>query len=416
MTHSDNRLNKRKQKVKSKQRIFFGVLLCVLLAGSSVLMLMQAFSQAEKGKQQKTVESVKTAPALADDLTADVEKASSDAEDVIKEAEDEIKEEPSDVTLLFAGDILLDPGYAIYCQMQNRGGDITAAFSSDCLELMRGADYFMVNNEFPYGKGGSPLEEKQFTFRANPESVHYLLDMGVDGVSLANNHAFDYGETALLETFETLENAGIAYAGAGKNLEEAASPIIIEQNGQKIGIIASTQIERLDPPDTRGATDTLPGVFRCWDPAKLLEVVSKTKEECDFVVVFVHWGTESDPNLDWAQKDQAIRIADAGADVIIGSHPHILQAVEYTGYNGDTPVVYSLGNFWFNSKALHTALASVTFSPNEKPQVTIIPAMQEDCSVKLAEGPLKTEILDEINGMSINARLDENGLMVKSGE
>ncbi|MCR4704986.1 MAG: CapA family protein [Lachnospiraceae bacterium] len=405
---------------RKEQHIFLGVLLGVLLVGSCVLMILAALKKgSDRGDASKAAvtASEKSAPAdgcggLLDRMAAseDIKNAATATGD--DDENEQVEPEASGaVTILFAGDILFDSNYATGAELKNRGGKIESAFSEDLLDLMRAADYCIVNNEFPYSERGIPTEGKAFTFRAKPSAVSYLTDMGVDGVSLANNHAYDYGEEALLDTMDTLTKEGIAFAGAGHDLAEASRPIVIEQKGQKIAVFCATQIERLDNPDTRGAADGIPGVFRCWNPKELLRVVAETKNTYDRVIVFIHWGTESEEAPDWAQKDQAESIANAGADVIIGAHPHILQGVTYAGENDDTPVVYSLGNFYFSSKTMDTALCEVTFVPGEAPQVRMIPAIQSNCRTSLAVGSEAGRILSKINSLSEGATLDENGYM-----
>ena len=132
--------------------------------------------------------------------------------------------EPDRVTITFAGDILFDENYAIMTRVVDND-DISNGISPELIEEMKSADIMMLNNEFPYSDGGRPLEKKQFTFRAKPYRVSYLNDLGVDIVTLANNHAYDYGESAFLDTMTTLESAGIAYVGAGRNLREARRPV-----------------------------------------------------------------------------------------------------------------------------------------------------------------------------------------------
>ena len=112
----------------------------------------------------------------------------------------------------------------------------------------------MVNNEFPYTTGGAPTAGKKFTFRADPKYASWLFDMGADLVSLANNHAYDYGEVSLTDTLDTLEAIGMPYVGAGRNLDEAVKPVSFIANGRKITFVSATQIERTLPPDTKGAT------------------------------------------------------------------------------------------------------------------------------------------------------------------
>lgn len=165
------------------------------------------------------------------------------------------------VTFAFAGDILLDDSYAMMSQFRMRGSDINDTFSASLLERMRGADVFMLNNEFPFSERGTPTEGKTFTFRAKPSNIEFFQQIGVDVVSLANNHAYDHGEDALLDTFSTLENAQIPYVGAGRNINEAKKPVYFIANGIKIAIVSATQIERNSVPDTKEATAERPGVL-----------------------------------------------------------------------------------------------------------------------------------------------------------
>lgn len=117
------------------------------------------------------------------------------------------------VTLAFAGDLLLDPGYGVMAAMLSRGGGesgslLKNSFDDQLLALMQDADIFMLNNEFPYSSGGSPTQGKQYTFRARPQDAALLHDIGVDIVSLANNHAYDYGEEALQSGCRTVRLDG----------------------------------------------------------------------------------------------------------------------------------------------------------------------------------------------------------------
>ena len=197
------------------------------------------------------------------------------------------------IKLAFAGDILLDDEYAMMFRYRSRGSDINDTFSATLLERMRNADVFMLNNEFPFSTRGTPTEGKTFTFRANPSNIEMYAQIGVDLVSLANNHAYDYGEQALLDTFSTLEGAGIPYVGAGRNIEEAKKPVYLIANGMKIAVVSATQIERNAVPDTKEATMTNAGVLRCMDPTALLEVIAQAKANSDFVILYIHRGTES---------------------------------------------------------------------------------------------------------------------------
>lgn len=317
-----------------------------------------------------------------------------------------------EVTLLFAGDILFDDSYSPMVHLRARKLGIAGVMSQDLLHLMQNADVFMINNEFPYSDRGTPLEGKQFTFRSKPENAGFLTDMGVDVVSLANNHAYDYGREALSDTFDTLRQLHIPYVGAGQDMEEASNAVFFVVNDYKIGILSATQIERLDNPDTKGATDTTPGVFRCWNVDALLQKIEETRQECDYLVVYIHWGTENEAEIDWAQEKQAAQIAQAGADLIVGDHPHCLQKMALV--NG-VPVIYSLGNFWFNSKDLDTGLLQVTISMTGAftPKVQFIPARQQNCETYLAAGPEKERILNEMRSLSAGITLDADGVLVQ---
>lgn len=310
------------------------------------------------------------------------------------------------VTFAFAGDILLDDEYAMMFHYRTRGSDINDTFSADLLERMRSADVFMLNNEFPFSTRGAPTEGKTFTFRAKPDNVELYELLGVDIVSLANNHAYDYGEEALLDTFATLENAGIPYVGAGRNIEEARKPVYFIANGIKIAVVSATQIERNAVPDTREATTTNAGVLRCMDPAALLEVIADAKENSDFVILYIHWGTESQAETDWLQDKQAPIYAQAGVDLIIGDHPHCLQKLDS---EAGVPIVYSLGNYWFNSKTQNTCLVEVGIKKEGMEYLRFIPCVQQDCRTRQLEGTEKDEVLDYMRRLSSGVKIDDEG-------
>lgn len=293
------------------------------------------------------------------------------------ETEPPVQYKPA-ITLAFAGDVLLDPSYAIMASMLQRGGDITTCFDEALLNIMRDSDVFMINNEFPYSERGEPVPEKQFTFRAKPEYAQKLNEIGVDIVTLANNHVNDYGQNAMLDTFDALDAAGIPYVGAGRNIDEAAAPYYMEVEGVRIAYVAATQIERSGNPDTVGATENSPGVLRCLNPDRFLEAIREAKENADIVIAVVHWGTENETEPDWMQLEQAPMIVEAGADVIIGAHPHVLQRIEEIA---GVPVFYSLGNYLFNSKTLDTGIASIKIDTSTKKVVEyeLIPALQSGC-------------------------------------
>ena len=310
------------------------------------------------------------------------------------------------IKLAFAGDILLDDEYAMMFRYRRRGSDINDTFSATLLERMRNADVFMLNNEFPFSTRGTPTEGKTFTFRANPSNIEMYAQIGVDLVSLANNHAYDYGEQALLDTFSTLEGAGIPYVGAGRNIEEAKKPVYLIANGMKIAVVSATQIERNAVPDTKEATMTNAGVLRCMDPTALLEVIAQAKANSDFVILYIHWGTESQETTDWLQDKQAPIYAEAGVDLIIGDHPHCLQKIDCIS---GVPVVFSLGNYWFNSKTQNTCLVEVQLTKEGLKSLQFIPCLQENCRTSQLESAKKEEVLNYMRKLSPNVQIDSEG-------
>lgn len=315
-----------------------------------------------------------------------------------------------EIVLAFAGDISFAEGYANIGALRQRENEIYDCFDEFLLKEMRDADVFMLNNEFPYTDRGTPTAGKQYTFRAQPESVRYLYDMGVDIVSIANNHVYDYGEVSLLDTLTTLEAAAMPYVGAGRDIEEAVKPVYFVANDYKIAYISATQIEQGDYPDTKGAGENSAGVFRCWNPQMLYEVVAKAKRNSDFVVVYIHWGTELSETLHWAQPDQAKGLVEAGADLIIGDHPHCLQEIAYID---DVPVVYSMGNFWFNSKTQDTGIVKVTLDTNGIKSLQFVPAIQSNCMTKIASDGEKQRMFNYIQSLSPTIYMDNQGYIFK---
>lgn len=323
-------------------------------------------------------------------------------------AKEAAKEE--EVVLAFAGDVCFDDSYSNMYYLSQKGGDISKCLSEDLYKEMTEADIFMVNNEFTYTTRGEPIPEKAFTFRSNPENARILKDMGVDIVSLANNHAYDYGEISLLDTLETMEKAEMPYVGAGRNLEEAGKPVYFICNDIKIAIVSATQVERLDTPDTKGATENSPGVFRCWGNQldNLLEKIKEAKANSDFVVAYIHWGTENTDELDWAQTYQAPLIAEAGADVIIGGHTHCLQGIDVVK---NVPVIYSVGNFWFNSKNLNSCIIKVVVNKQGLESFQFLPAKTEGCRTFLATGEDGEQLIEYMRGLSQNVRIEDDGMV-----
>ena len=230
-------------------RLFFGVLGRVLGVGALAMVLLH-FAMPEEEKVVYEIFHLPSSPLEIFAASAEPEKEQSQDEMLLQEALEQNQEvylaecELQDtVTLLFAGDILMDDHYAVMSTYHNRGNDINQAFDQGLLEQMRNADIFMINNEFTFTSRDTPTVNKQFTFRADPGNVSMYEEMGVDIESVANNHIYDYGEISLLDTLDTLEQAEIPYVGAGRNLQEAMTPVFYIANGMKIAFDSVTKME-----------------------------------------------------------------------------------------------------------------------------------------------------------------------------
>ncbi|MGN0329326.1 MAG: CapA family protein [Lachnospira sp.] len=325
---------------------------------------------------------------------------------------------PFDFTLCFAGDINLAEGEVTTKQLDQSNGDITKCISPELIKYMKDADLTLVNNEFCYSNRGTPLPNKAWTFRANTSRVSVLKDMGVDVVQLANNHVYDYGEEAILDTFSTLESAGIPYVGAGRNLSEAMKPYYTEIDGKKIAIVAASRAEKYRM--TPQATENSAGILRCYDTTLYLQEIQEARANADYVIAIVHWGTEHTTVLEDVQKSTARDYIDAGADVIIGGHSHCLQGIEY--YKGK-PIFYSLGNFWFDEYDIDTMLVNLRFTGDDNTgsnlQVSVVPAVQSNYVTTIYSAQEdRLQLFNYLESISINASLDRNGVVTetKSGE
>lgn len=315
-----------------------------------------------------------------------------------------------EITILYAGDIIFDstqnPGIT-----KAQSGGIRACFDDESWELMQSADLFVINNEFPYTERGSALTGKTFTFRCDPETVSWLSDMGVDVAALANNHIYDYGEQGALDTFDTLDGAGIPYIGAGRNINEATRSAYYIANGMTVALLNATEIEKYENPETKGATENSPGVFRCLDTERLCSEVEKADKHADFVIVYVHWGTELEETADSDQKRIAEDLHDAGADLVVGSHPHILQNIEYIE---GMPVFYSLGNYFFSAATRDNGVLRITLDVQNCTirSLQFIPMSQEQ-GVRTLSGSEKERVLNKMRNVSPGVDIDDEGFFTR---
>ena len=308
------------------------------------------------------------------------------------------------VTIALAGDVCLADDWETMDVLEKKGGLLSECITGGLLERMNAADLTLVNNEFTFSDRGEALENKYYTFRSSPPNVSLLAEMGVDIVSLANNHVYDYGSEAFGDTLKTLDGAGIEYTGAGKNIADASAPRYYIVNGIKIAFVAATRAEKM--PFTPEAGEHRSGVLRTYKSDRFTAVIAEAKANADYVIAYPHWGTENTEVLEKAQTEQARQYIDAGADAVVGSHPHCLQEIEF--YK-DRPIVYSLGNFWFNHEDGDTALLEIT-ADGTGLSLTLVPCLQTGGVTSSASGTEEGKrILEYVESISSGIDIDENG-------
>ncbi|MDP3540356.1 MAG: CapA family protein [Azonexus sp.] len=237
------------------------------------------------------------------------------------------------VTLIFAGDVMLDDGPG---RLIGKGGDPLLPFA----KILKEADYRIGNLECPIAESGTQQDHKIYNFRAKPR-VLPVLQGRFDAMSLANNHSGDYGRDAFLDTIRHLDSAGIAHFGGGVNLAEAHKPLWIDRKGLKIAVLAYNEFK----PRSFEAGANWPGIAWSEDDQVIADIRAAKAAGADLVIPFMHWGWERETTPSERQKTLARKMIDEGAALIVGSHPHVTQGVEI--YKGK-PIIYSLGNFVFD--------------------------------------------------------------------
>lgn len=319
---------------------------------------------------------------------------------------------PYDYTLCFAGDVSLAGGSAPASALAARG--LEGCFSPELLEAMAGADVMCLNSEFAFTDRGEPLAGKTYTFRADPALVSTYQEMGVDLAVLANNHVFDFGEAGLQDTLDTFRAAGLPYVGAGENLDEASAVWYAELEGCTVAYVAGSRVEWA--AQTRGATEERSGVFRTAESNELIcQRIAEARQNADFVVVYEHWGTEGTVALEEYQTTSGRAFIDAGADLVVGDHPHVLQGIEW--YNGK-PIFYSMGNYWFSSSPRYTMLLQAELAKDQAGETStvfrLVPAWTEGGRVTAITDPEeRREFFDYMQSISEGVAIADDGAVTQ---
>ncbi|XID95488.1 CapA family protein [Paenibacillaceae bacterium WGS1546] len=414
MTYSRSRtLNQRKEKRRSRRRLLLAVngIMLACIVGIAVLIWRSGDGEepslAPPATPSETASSAPTPsePAPSDSgepAPSDEAAASPDREDDDTYAEPESGAES--VTIALVGDIL--PAARVLERMMANGFDYPFR---EARPLLEAADIAAGNLEAPVTERGTPAEDKQYVFRGHSDALQAIKEAGFDFLSLANNHTLDYGWEGLSDTMEALDDIGLKHAGAGIDDKEAFAPAYIESNGLTVAFVS---LSRVLPFVSWKADRNHPGLAEAYDPRRAVAAIEAAKENADVVVVMVHWGEERkvEPNKD--QKDLAYRFVDAGADLVVGSHPHVLQGFE--SYKGKW-IAYSLGNFVFSTT---TRLASETGVLNaecdkEGNCSLMFHPMYAESSQPAPMGEAEgKELLARLSELSFGASVEEDGSIV----
>ncbi|HIJ81711.1 MAG TPA: CapA family protein [Desulfuromonadales bacterium] len=299
----------------------------------------------------------------------------------------------AEIVINAAGDIMLAGRWAPVLKRKGFG----SSFDGVRKELS-GADISLANLEFPLANRGTEFLTKKFRFKGEPDVAVALREAGFNLVTLANNHSMDFGGVALKETLRHLESAGIAWIGAGENLDEARKMALYTLKGKKIAFLGYSLTQ---PVEFFADTDR-PGTTPGYEKLVIADVAS-ARRQADVVIVTFHWGKEADVTVQNYQKIIARKAVDAGADVIIGHHPHILQGIER--YRNSL-IFYSLGNFVFASKSVTadvSALVRLRFDDSRR-RAEIIPLdvlhRRVGFQPKVLYGERGNEVIGRLNDLS----------------
>lgn len=254
------------------------------------------------------------------------------------------------VTLAFAGDTNFNNQLGA---LRSSPGTVLSAIAP----TLSAADVTMLNLEAALGTGGSP-QPKKFTFQVPAQAIDAVKSAGVDVVTMANNHGMDFGPVGFADSLRIERESGFPILGIGADDTEAYTPWVTEAKGQRIGFIGANDIFDDNLRSAWTAAPGHPGLASAEEAhqERLAQEVRTLRPTVDTLVVFLHYGTETQLCPNARQKELVELLTRAGADIVVGSHPHRLQGV---GYHGQQFVAYSLGNFAFQANSPEGAATGV---------------------------------------------------------
>lgn len=295
----------------------------------------------------------------------------------------------SELHITAVGDIML--GRGVSQRLKSQGLDYIYPFIKT-EDLFKKGDIVFGNLEQPITDRVESLDgEHKYVLKSGTEAYSGIAFAGFNLLSLANNHMMDYYDNGLFDTMKILQENGVAFAGAGKNKEEARALAVININDLKVGLLAYTDMADIyyegDPSIGFAAGEQTPGVASR-NPEWVMEDIRKAREQVDLLIVSLHWGTEDSFSVTDEQVRFAHELIDQGADMILGHHPHRFQGIEI--YKGK-PIIYSLGNFIFDQndpENQESFILNFTYSKTMLTELRAIPVRTVDkIQVVPQEGP-----------------------------
>ncbi|MFD0674184.1 CapA family protein [Cohnella sp. GCM10027633] len=425
-TQTNDRNRQRKNKRKRRLMALNLAMLACIVAVAAIIWMVRRDEPATAGKEASGPSASASAdatstpvdsggtdePAGTAESEPDGEEAGASAgtdEDDAEAGGDgaEATEGDGQVTLALVGDIL--PAARVLDYMNQFGFDYPFRETSG---LLQAADIAAGNLETSITTRGTPEEDKQYVYRAPQETLAPIKEAGFDFLSLANNHTLDYGWEGLSDTMDALDDADLVHAGAGIDDREAYTPAYIDSKGMTVGFVGLTRVV----PDTSWKADkNNPGLAEAYSTARAVAAIKEAREHADVVVVMVHWGEERKDLPNEFQKSLAYAFVDAGADLVVGSHPHVLQGFE--SYKGKW-IAYSLGNFVFPGMSppttAETGILTATCKPGGDCSLRFAPMISKLAQPVPMEAETGKALLARLSSISFGAKIEEDGTIVAS--
>jgi poly-gamma-glutamate capsule biosynthesis protein CapA/YwtB (metallophosphatase superfamily) len=301
---------------------------------------------------------------------------------------------PPTITIAAVGDLLFD--LSPRTMIARKGGRAPLAKVEG---LLNTADVTIGNLEGPLSNRGTHVGGKtpDHIFAGDPRAVEGLTASGFDLLALANNHIMDHGGDALTDTLATLDGAGIGHAGAGMDKAAAWAPAIIERNGKKIAYLSFSQIV----PGGFTPTSSRPGMATGRDMHAVTAAIAAARQQADYVIVSYHWGVEQSYTANASQKRDGRASIDAGADMVLSHHPHVMQGIEF--YKGKL-IAYSLGDFIFPYKTVEgrkSIILRATLGPDGVTDVSASPVYMAEYGAPVPQtGSSAKAILGKLRDIS----------------